>query len=240
MNYLKIDLDVNKRHFVFGDVHGMYYKVLELLDKVNYDPAGDMVYFCGDIIDRGPNSAQLIEEIIKNNNWWASRGNHEQMTIDTAFWYDDWYHRHGGRQTMESVELMGHDFQWLQDWCKSLPFMLDVGDGTDYDFTMIHAEWPRGVSYDQIRQFVMHGSDEQVGNSPLMWDVQLIRHIRMMLDPVINIDLGDRAQRQVIHGHYGLDKPLKYQNTWWIDGTVFKKINALEVISQQVHTVEFE
>ena len=57
------------RRIVIGDVHGHYDTLLRLFDAIAPNER-DGVYFIGDLIDRGPNSAQVVDFVIKNKyNW---------------------------------------------------------------------------------------------------------------------------------------------------------------------------
>jgi len=240
-NLLNIEIDCNKRHFVFGDVHGMYECVIRLLEQVNYDPANDMVYFVGDVIDRGPHSGQLVKAII-DNKWYCARGNHEQMLVNDNEWGSPWHMFHGGKQTLHSIEIMSdeYDYQWLKEWCESLPIVLEVGNGTSMDVTIIHAEWPFHVSRDKLRLYLQEQSQEVIEEGPLMWGFEQIRNVRRHVnDPLLRMSCADREGRQAMHGHYSLKEPLFYNNSWWLDGTRFGYVNMLEVGSQQIYFEQF-
>src|ERR687885_2191717 len=68
------------RRIVIGDVHGHYDTLMTLLEAIA--PTGDdMVYFLGDLIDRGPQSAQVVD-FVKQSPYQCLLGNHEQMLLD--------------------------------------------------------------------------------------------------------------------------------------------------------------
>lgn len=69
----------NKR-LVIGDVHGHYDALSGLFEKIAPDK-NDEVYFLGDLIDRGPQSSQVVE-FVMNNNYNCIQGNHEIMLIN--------------------------------------------------------------------------------------------------------------------------------------------------------------
>ena len=73
--------DDRKRTIVIGDVHGCFDEVEDLLKKVKYDQRNDRIVFCGDIIDRGPKSKQVIEFVAANSNVHMIMGNHENKFI---------------------------------------------------------------------------------------------------------------------------------------------------------------
>jgi predicted MPP superfamily phosphohydrolase len=50
------------RHIVIGDVHGCIDELNDLIQKIEFQ-ANDQLYFIGDLIDRGPDSAGVIKKI---------------------------------------------------------------------------------------------------------------------------------------------------------------------------------
>ena len=45
--------------YVMSDLHGQYEKYRKLLDKIAFSD-GDELYILGDVVDRGPQSAELL------------------------------------------------------------------------------------------------------------------------------------------------------------------------------------
>ena len=75
-----------KRTFVIGDIHGCHAPFLRLLEKMQPNPEQDRLVFLGDYVNRGPNSKELITELIllqrKMPHSVFLRGNHEVMLAD--------------------------------------------------------------------------------------------------------------------------------------------------------------
>jgi serine/threonine protein phosphatase 1 len=70
-----------QRILVVGDVHGCARALEALLQAVAPTP-GDLLVFLGDYVDRGPDSAAVLNRLVslsKTHNLVALRGNHEQM-----------------------------------------------------------------------------------------------------------------------------------------------------------------
>lgn len=87
---------------VIGDIHGHYKTFLKLLDKLK----GKRICVAGDIIDKGPQSRQLLE-FIMNYNIDMVRGNHEQLLLESikdkaTFHY--WANSCGGDATLKSYK----------------------------------------------------------------------------------------------------------------------------------------
>lgn len=121
---------IPSRRIVIGDVHGHYDTLLVLFDAIAPN-SGDGVYFIGDLIDRGPNSAQVVEFVMKNK-YHCLLGNHEQMLLDAVGrggvshqLLQSWLYT-GGLSTLESYH---HQIpQEHIDWIQRLPSYLDLGD----------------------------------------------------------------------------------------------------------------
>lgn len=74
------------RDFAVGDVHGHFTKLQAALDAVGFNTASDRLFSVGDLVDRGPESAEVDTWLAKP--WFhAVRGNHEQMVVD-AYRFD--------------------------------------------------------------------------------------------------------------------------------------------------------
>jgi serine/threonine protein phosphatase 1 len=118
------------RRIIIGDVHGQYDALLQLMEAIA-PQENEPVYFLGDLIDRGPNSAQVIE-FVRKNRYHSLLGNHEQMLLDVlgnqatmGEMFQGWLYS-GGYATLVSYN---HKIpQDHIDWLKTLPLYLDLGD----------------------------------------------------------------------------------------------------------------
>ena len=124
------------RRIVIGDVHGHYDTLITLLDAVS-PTSNDEIYFLGDLIDRGPKSAQVVD-LVMRNNYHCLRGNHEEMLLDvvgtgevSVELYQSWLYS-GGHATVDSYDSKIP--QEHIDWLKELPLYADLGD-----YWLVHA-----------------------------------------------------------------------------------------------------
>ena len=67
-----------KHHYIIGDIHGEYQKLLDLVAKL---PKDAKLIFVGDLIDRGLESREIVA-YIREYNHQVVRGNHEQFMIE--------------------------------------------------------------------------------------------------------------------------------------------------------------
>jgi serine/threonine protein phosphatase 1 len=129
--------EISPRRVVIGDVHGHYEGLLLLLEKIA-PTSEDKIYFLGDLIDRGPQSAQVVE-FVKENDYPCLLGNHEQMLLNiltgkntASVNMQAWLYS-GGQATVASYQSGTIPEKHL-DWFESLPTYLDLGD-----FWLTHA-----------------------------------------------------------------------------------------------------
>ena len=65
---------------VIGDVHGCYYTLQTLVDKIRSKYPLITLYCVGDLVDRGNYSVEVIE-YLKNENIQFTKGNHDMMFL---------------------------------------------------------------------------------------------------------------------------------------------------------------
>lgn len=124
-----------ERYYVVGDIHGRLDLFEALIAAIEaqeavLSPADTTMVLLGDLVDRGPDSAGVIDRAMA---WAAARrvrciaGNHEEMFLRS---FDDvgtlrHFLRYGGRETILSYGLdqgryEGFDLQELQDVMRDL------------------------------------------------------------------------------------------------------------------------
>jgi serine/threonine protein phosphatase 1 len=97
--------------YAIGDVHGR----LDLLTEMEALVANDMraidrpatIVLLGDVVDRGPNSAQVIDHILERQIWdgqyYCLAGNHEVAMLEfVRFGQGDAWLQNGGQETLMS------------------------------------------------------------------------------------------------------------------------------------------
>ena len=88
------------RDFVVGDIHGHASKLMEQLDQLRFDIDKDRLICVGDLVDRGPESAQALA--LLNEPWFFSvLGNHELLMV-SGLKYQNSQHKMYGCNTVVS------------------------------------------------------------------------------------------------------------------------------------------
>jgi len=114
---------LEQRAYAIGDIHGRLDLLDDLLDRIEADnatrcDANVTLVFLGDLIDRGPQSAQVIERLRRYRPSFAKTvflmGNHEEVLLrilagETEV-FDDWL-RFGGAECARSYGVDPLDLQ---------------------------------------------------------------------------------------------------------------------------------
>lgn len=116
-----------------SDIHGLYDRYLKALETISFSDE-DYLYILGDAIDRGPQSFEILFDIMDRKNVELFLGNHEHMFlayvkgIDRTTWF---YDANGGRKTYHDfINLSDDDQNRIIDylWNTTLYKKLNIND----------------------------------------------------------------------------------------------------------------
>ncbi len=153
-------------HYAIGDLQGCLDQLIQLLDKLNFDPAQDKLWFVGDLINRGPKSLETLR-YVKNLGDTAITvlGNHDisLLAIDLKV------HHIKKTDTFQEI-LQAEDKAELINWLRQQPLVhLDKELG----YIMAHAGIYPNWSLDEILSYAKEAEQElQKDSYPSM-----IKHI---------------------------------------------------------------
>jgi len=177
-------------HYAIGDVHGEYETLKKLVGRL---PKKTKLFFVGDLIDRGADSAKVVD-FVRNGNHGCVLGNHEDMMIEQAkimetecenYEVDSLWAVNGGLDTLLSygiIELLDENsFRYTRDrtcinkfiddakWMKSLPLMIGVEREDGSTVVISHSsmlkEW-RAYFYGVEKS----GKDYEVLKNYIVWN----------------------------------------------------------------------
>jgi len=105
---------------VMTDIHGCYDQMMQLMDDVhNFNDDPKKFIFLGDYVDRGPDSAKVVQYLIDHPEFICLKGNHEDMMINQ---YDFWL-PNGGNTTLNSYKNVSIEkYNEHIEWMKNLPY----------------------------------------------------------------------------------------------------------------------
>ncbi len=91
------------RTLVMGDIHGAYTAMMQCLERANFIAGIDRLIQLGDVVDRGTQSYECVEYLLKVPGLIALKGNHDDWFCDfikTGYHTAGW--AHGGKATIQS------------------------------------------------------------------------------------------------------------------------------------------
>ena len=162
--------------YAIGDVQGCFTQLNQLVDRINFDPSADRLWFVGDLVNRGPNSLKVLRSIKQLGP--AAQivlGNHDLFLLAVA----EEIVALRPKDTIQDV-LAAEDRAELMAWLRRQPLHYREGS-----FLMIHAgllpQWTidESASFAREVEAVLAGPNYRAflhslfHNPTLQWDSSL-------------------------------------------------------------------
>lgn len=164
--------------YAIGDIQGCIDPLLQLLEHIHFNSKKDQLWFCGDLVNRGPNSLETLRFIKSlGDNAICVLGNHDLHLLALS---ND-HPRAKKHHTLDDI-LNAPDSEELIDWLRHRPVM---HSDKKLGFHMVHAGLPPQWSIKQAQQAAReledilsgeHYSDflnHMYGNTPDLWNKKL-------------------------------------------------------------------
>lgn len=219
-------------------MHGEFRLLTQFIEKVGFDFGKDRLIAAGDLVDRGPQSRELLDLFGGSPKWFHSvLGNHDAMFREAMLFHSfdaerTWWRNGGNWFEKVSPE---HREQ-LKQAILRMPLAIEVLLSDGRRVGVVHAEIPVGLTWSDVDNFIVRGDEAaDVGNfngNAVLWGRSRVRNALMVrkypraevatmglrsktlehLQPVPGIDL-------LVMGHTRLDPqvPLPVSNLLWID-----------------------
>jgi len=119
--------------YLIGDIHGCYGPLQRLLEKINFDPAADHLWCCGDVVNRGGRSLNVLRLLHSlSDRLVITLGNHDLYLLSDNVRFPDGQSKNPEFRTI----LKAHDRQQLLDWLRFQPLAFWSQDHT---LLLVHA-----------------------------------------------------------------------------------------------------
>jgi bis(5'-nucleosyl)-tetraphosphatase (symmetrical) len=164
--------------YAVGDVQGCYEQLLCLLEQVNFDSSRDYLWFVGDLVNRGPQSLEVLRLArMLGDHAQIVLGNHDLHLLAVA----SGAREARAKDTLQAV-LDAPDRDQLLDWLRSQPLF---HTHSELGYAMVHAGIPPGWSLNKTRKRAREVEqvlqspwyrdflDAMYGDEPLRWSKKL-------------------------------------------------------------------
>lgn len=186
-SFLKLSINKHGRDLVVGDIHGQGNLLDRLLQHAQFNPKCDRLMALGDLVDRGPRSAELIHRTTKRGVY-SVMGNHEAMMISAAADFsasrawsrnnNDWAHR-----------LEPEALSRLRAIAERFPLAIELPLRDGRRIGLVHAEVSVGETWQALRSARYGHSDATdddgftLAASALWGRKRIMADARMRVDP---------------------------------------------------------
>jgi len=213
-------IPAGQRVYAIGDIHGRLDLLDLLIDAIEADDAASQkaettIILLGDLVDRGPQSAEVIERARQ----WAGRrkvriiaGNHEEMFLQSLRDSDvlKALLRHGGRETLLSYGIEpGPPHRVDANAIQAL--MSQIVPPADLEFLAGFEDWVEIGDYAFVHAGILPGV-------PLAQ--QLPQDLRWIREPFLSY--ADAHSHVIVHGHTISDQVELRSNRIGIDTGAFR------------------
>lgn len=210
--------------YAIGDLQGCFDALQRLLAEFDFDPARDRLWFVGDLVNRGPQSLELLRYVKSLGRGAVSvLGNHDLHLLMVA----DGRVRAHRHDTLEAI-LQAPDRDELLDWVRHLPIIHVEGP-----YVLVHAgllpQWDaaRAASLGREVEQALRGPawrtllEHMYGNEPDRWDEGLAGYdrLRVIINAMTRLRICD-AQGRMEFAHKGRleDIPAGYMPWFEVPG----------------------
>ncbi len=171
------------RKIAIGDIHGCAQTFKKLVEKIELGPQDELILL-GDLIDRGPDSKGVLDEIMrlreKGHQVVLVQGNHEEMMLNAGidFFVKDRWLNAGGRRTLASFGGKNSELSVVD----SIYYKL-LAEGKDY--------------YESQGYIFVHAGL----NFGLEFPFEAVRDMRWIRDWHDEVNYNWLGERVIVHGH---------------------------------------
>jgi bis(5'-nucleosyl)-tetraphosphatase (symmetrical) len=170
--------------YVIGDVQGCYSQLCRLLEKIQYDQTCDILWFSGDLVNRGPESLQSIRFVRSLGDRTVTvLGNHDLHLL--ALFYTE----QGIAKSDPLYQILSSpDCNELMDWFRFQP-LIHYDESLNFLLVHagIHADWNLTLTQDYARELeqVLRGENyrsffaHMYGDQPDRWSDNLTGIVRL-------------------------------------------------------------
>lgn len=189
--------------YLIGDIQGCFDPLQRLLDQLNFDPAADRLWPCGDLVNRGGHSLEVLRLLHGlGNAVQPVLGNHDLHLLAE----DARPRKHGSRNAEFKAIFQAPDREELMAWLGGFPLATYA---EEFNLLRVHAgvvpAWDLATTLERAEEVqAVLGSERRrkflrkmYGNRPRRWREELggWRRLRLITSILCRIRYCDRYGR---------------------------------------------
>jgi serine/threonine protein phosphatase 1 len=219
----KYPLNEKGLDFIIGDVHGCFHLVLDALKATQFNANWDRLFTVGDLIDRGPTSAQALN-FLKLPFVHPILGNHEHMLLSI------YEHSDNPDPAITNFTFSRNGMSWLKELSnderlkfvkafRQLPIAIEIETirGT---VGLVHADVPQKMTWPEFTRALLSPSITEEDRDNLIEETVWSRERINDRDPQGIAGIG-----RIFVGHTPVQNSTRLGNVYFIDtGAVFGKM----------------
>ena len=196
------------RTIFIGDIHGCFDELIQLLEKLKYQPKSDRLISVGDLVHKGPKSSEVLDFFIFNDLE-AIIGNHDYRFLNALSGKENNY-----PLAEEIVKHSKFSKKELRKWLQKLPFFLE-----EKKFLAVHGAFNpqlenifKTSQREMITGRYFNKSNGKVVSKPTTEDAA-------SLTPWYKAFYKKRPEftKTIIFGHWAKNEPVIYKNFRGLD-----------------------
>lgn len=182
--------------YAIGDIQGCYEELRQLLEQIRFDPAQDTLWFVGDLVNRGPDSLQVLRFVKSlGDRAITVLGNHDLHLLAVAVGKAEL----NRSDTLDEI-LSAPDREELLAWLRHRPLL-----HRENGYVLVHAgllpQWSAKQAQSLAREVecALRGDDyaayfaHMYGNSPRGWSKELdgYKRLRVITNALTRLRICD-------------------------------------------------
>jgi serine/threonine protein phosphatase 1 len=198
-------VSAKKRTLFVGDIHGCYNELQELLHKIAYNPANDRLISLGDLLHKGPMSAEVIK-FFYNSKIEVIMGNHDWHFLQALKGNIAMY-----KEAEKIMQLCGIPQSDMIKWLEEFPYYIK-----EQSFIAVHACFdPSKSKYAQTSfQDMINGRYFDAETNTIL---KSVKSPNIYQKPWYQAYPPKSTDRTVVFGHWAKPEPRFFKNFRCID-----------------------
>ena len=178
--------------YVMSDIHGEEDLFHKMLEQIHFSKS-DTLYILGDVIDRGPDGIQILQEIRNTPNMIMLLGSHEYMMLQyyertySGLAIQSWNRYRNGHTASDFQKLSYSEQSAVLEFLRQLPSHITIDVG--------------GISYYLVHGFPGDTIEEEVRIRPALHERNPIAGTRLIIGhtPVLNLIVRREEQQDFMN-----------------------------------------